>query len=247
MTFALALATAAAEAPRYVAELSTVSILNVLLLSLLAATGLAIVFSRRLFVVVMLSGAYTLLSAAFFTTLDAVDVAFTEAAVGAGMSTVLMLGAMLLTAREADKSPVSRRYGAALIVLVTGAVLLYATPDTALFGDPGSPANAYVGALYVERTPSQVDVPNVVTAVLASYRGFDTFGEVVVVFTAGLGVMLLLGLRAAAPGAGARPLPHEPEDPQVAEENRRIENADPVPEDPSDGGGEPASDPKVSS
>jgi multicomponent Na+:H+ antiporter subunit B len=36
-------------------------------------------------------------------------------------------------------------------------------------------------------------VPNLVTAVLASYRGFDTLGEVTVIFTAGVGVMLLLG------------------------------------------------------
>ena len=38
-------------------------------------------------------------------------------------------------------------------------------------------------------------MPNLVTAVLASYRGFDTLGEVTVVLTAGIGVLLLLGRR----------------------------------------------------
>jgi multicomponent Na+:H+ antiporter subunit B len=58
---------------------------------------------------------------------------------------------------------------------------------------------------YVERTTSEIHIPNVVTAVLASYRGFDTFGEVVVIFAAGLGVLLLLGLNGNAGMWRARP------------------------------------------
>ena len=49
-----------------------------------------------------------------------------------------------------------------------------------------------MGAAYLERSIADTGVPNVVTSVLASYRGFDTLGEVVVVFTAGIGVLLLL-------------------------------------------------------
>jgi len=147
-----------------------------------------------LFAAVMLMGVYSLLSAAWFVTLDAVDVAFTEAAVGAGISTVLMLGAMLLTAREADEVKAGRHWAALVVVLATGAALFYAIADMPAYGDPNSPANAYVGLDYIVSTPNEIAVPNVVTAVLASYRGFDTFGETVVIFAAGLGVMLLLGL-----------------------------------------------------
>jgi hypothetical protein len=67
------------------------------------------------------------------------------------------------------------------------------------FGDPAAPANSNIGAAYVERTAREIAVPNIVTAVLASYRGFDTLGETMVIFTAGLGVMLLLGV-----GSGRR-------------------------------------------
>ena len=80
-----------------------------------------------------------------------------------------------------------------------GAALFFAIPDMPVYGDINSPANSYVGMEYMERTPNEIAVPNVVTAVLASYRGFDTFGEVVVIFTAALGVMLLLGF-----GTGGR-------------------------------------------
>ncbi len=186
------------------AAFGDILLLDVVLLAFLAVVALGIILTRQLFTVVMLSGAYSLLSAAFFVTLDAVDVAFTEAAVGAGISTTLMLAAMLLTAREARKTRAAQRWAAFIVTTVVGVVLLYATVDMPVFGDPEAPANAYVGRAYLVRTPDEVGPPNVVTAVLASYRGFDTLGETFVIFTAGLGVMLLLGLRGADLRAGTR-------------------------------------------
>ncbi|WP_339748482.1 DUF4040 domain-containing protein [uncultured Maricaulis sp.] len=167
--------------------------LDYALIAMLLAVGLAIVRLRNLFAVVMLMGVYSLLSAAWFVSLDAVDVAFTEAAVGAGISTVLLLAAMLLTARESEPTKPSRHWAALAVVVAAGAALLYAVPDMPIYGDPNSPANAYVGLQYLERTPEDIAVPNVVTAVLSSYRGYDTLGETSVIFTAGLGVILLLG------------------------------------------------------
>ena len=74
-----------------------------MLLSFLATTAIAVVVLRDLFAVVMLFGIYSLLTASIFLVLDAVDVAFTEAAVGAGISTVLMLATLALTARTEKK------------------------------------------------------------------------------------------------------------------------------------------------
>ena len=159
---------------------------------MLVATALAVVTVTRLFAVVMLSGVFSLLSALLFVTLDAPDVAFTEAAVGAGISTVLMLGTIALTARE--EKPSSRQSSIPLlVVIVTGALLVYGTLDMPNFGDANTPANTHLAAQYLERTPHEIGVPNVVTAILASYRGYDTLGETVVVFTAGVGVLLLIG------------------------------------------------------
>ena len=176
-------------------------LLDLALLTLLVVCGIAMVRMRRLFGVAMLSGIYSLLSAAFFVNLDAVDVAFTEAAVGAGVSTVLVLSGMALTSRR--EKPVSRRRAVVPLVVcgIVGAALFYATIDMPHYGDPNSPANAYVGAAYIERSPQDIDVPNIVTGVLASYRGYDTLGETLVVFTAGLACVLLLG---AGSGRGGR-------------------------------------------
>lgn len=168
--------------------------LDYMLMAMLLAVGIAVVRLKNLFAVVMLTGVYSLVSAAWFVSLDAVDVAFTEAAVGAGISTVLLLGAMLLSARECEPVPAFRHWMALLVVAVTGVLLFYALGDMPVYGDPNSPANSYVGMDYMERTVDDIAIPNVVTAVLASYRGFDTMGEVFVVFAAGLGVALLLGL-----------------------------------------------------
>lgn len=174
-------------------ELSPSTWLDLSLLTMLVLVAIAMLRSRHLFAVVMLSGIYSLLSAAFFVSLDAVDVAFTEAAVGAGVSTVLMLGGMLLTARREKPKTPGRAPVALFMVIAAGAALVYATIDMPAFGDPNAPANSHVGQDYVEQTPNDIAVPNIVTAVLASYRGFDTLGEVMVIFTAGVAVMLLLG------------------------------------------------------
>lgn len=163
-----------------------------MLLSFLAITAIAVVRLRDLFAVVMLFGIFSLLSAAIFVTLDAVDVAFTEAAVGAGISTVLMLGTLALTART--ESP--PRHGTLiplLVVCITGGALVYGTLDMPRFGDPQAPIHQHVAPRYLQDSPAEIGLPNVVTSVLASYRGYDTLGEVTVIFTAGAGVLMLLG------------------------------------------------------
>jgi multicomponent Na+:H+ antiporter subunit B len=167
-------------------------------MAMLVVVAFAVVRMRSLFAIVMLQGVYSLLSAAWFVSLDAVDVAFTEAAVGAGISTVLMLGAMLLTDRESAPVPVRKSVGPLLVVFMAGAAMFYAIPDMPAYGDAHSAVNTGVGMEYMTTTPHEVDVPNVVTAVLASYRGYDTMGETVVIFMAGLGVLLLLGLNGNA-------------------------------------------------
>lgn len=170
-----------------------VLLIDIAVLSMMGMTAIAIARLRSLFALVMLSGVYSLLSATWFVIVDAVDVGFTEAAVGAGVSTALMLGAMLLTVRTAKADKPLKRIAPILVCVITGAVLIYATIDLPGFGDPNSPANSYLAQEYLQRNYGDIGIPNVVTSVLASYRGFDTFGEVGVVFIAGVAVALLLG------------------------------------------------------
>jgi multicomponent Na+:H+ antiporter subunit B len=164
---------------------------SLFLLSMLVVTAIAIVRAEHLFSAVMLSGIFSLLMAANFFVLDAADVALTEAAVGAGVATVLFLGALALTPNE--ERPRRRRNWIALATVVSIVIAIsYASFDQPRVGDPDAPVHQHVAPWYLEETPRLVDIPNVVTAVLASYRGYDTLGEVYVVLTAGIGVLFLL-------------------------------------------------------
>ena len=157
-------------------------------------TVLLIIRLHNLFAIVMLSGIYSLFAATFFVVVDGVDVAFTEAAVGAGISTVLMLGALMLCGRT-EKIPDRKTMLPLLAALVTGAALVYGTLDMPYFGEPNAAAHLHIAPRYLEQSPDEIGIPNVVTSILASYRGYDTLGELTVLFTAGVGVLALLGIR----------------------------------------------------
>ena len=179
-------------------------VINITLLAFLAITSVAILRMTNLFAIVMLYGIFSLLSAGLFVVMDAPDVAFTEAAVGAGISTVLMLATLALVKRPQrpyyDEAPRAHRpWLPLLVVAVTGSALIYGTWDIPGFGAPDAPAQTHVARYYIENTMPDTGVPNIVTAVLASYRGFDTLGEVTVIFTAAVAVLLLIG--------GKRPKP----------------------------------------
>ena len=148
----------------------------------------------NLFSVIVLSGLYSFLMATVLVALDAVDVAMTEASVGAGISTVLFLGALYLCKSE-EARPLHKPWLPLAVSVAVGALLVYGTLGLPEFSDPQAPIHTHVVPRYLNDLKTEVDVPNVVTAVLASYRGYDTLGETTVVFTAGAGVIALLRRR----------------------------------------------------
>jgi multicomponent Na+:H+ antiporter subunit B len=164
------------------------------LLVLMVVCVWVIARSRNLFGVVLLGGIYSFLMATVLVAMDAVDVAMTEAAVGAGISTVLLLGALHLCKSEEVK-PARRPWAPLAVSVAVGAVLVYGTLGLPEFSDPNAPIHRHVVPRYLNEMKTEVDLPNVVTVVLASYRGYDTLGETTVVFTAGAGVVALLRRR----------------------------------------------------
>ncbi len=170
------------------------------LLAALAAIAVAVAFMRDLLVVAMLSSIFSFTCCALFVLFDAPDVAFTEACVGAGVSTVLTLAALRLTGRQERRSGRPATAIAAMVATICGLALVYGSLDLPRFGDPRAPANGHVAPHYLTKSEGEIGIPNVVTSVLGSYRGYDTLGETVVVFTAALGVLLLIGGAQARPG-----------------------------------------------
>jgi multicomponent Na+:H+ antiporter subunit B len=146
---------------------------------------------RNLFAVVALGGVYSFCMALALLALDAVDVSMTEASVGAGVSTVLLLGTLYLT-HTTEAPSLKFRIGPLLVAIGTGALLVYGAFGLPPFGEAVAPIHQHVVPRYINDVIRETGVPNVVTAVLASYRGYDTLGETTVIFTAGIGVLILL-------------------------------------------------------
>jgi len=79
-----------------------------------------------------------------------------------------------------------------ITAVLVGAALIYGTLDMPKWGDPHSPASSHVSPHYLRHSLHDAATPNVVTTVLADYRGYDTLGETAVIFTAGMACILLL-------------------------------------------------------
>lgn len=78
-----------------------------------------------------------------------------------------------------------------LVVFIIGATLAIAVMGMPAFGSSTSPGYTHVGSYYLENAQEETGVNNIVTAVVVYYRGYDTFGEVTVIFTAGTAVLAL--------------------------------------------------------
>lgn len=169
-------------------------LINNVLLTLMAAVTIAIARQRDLFGVVILAGIYSFLMASVMIVLDAIDVAMTEASVGAGVSTVFLLATLYLTKTREQR--VTKKSALPFIFAsVVTVVLIWGTYGLPAFGLADNPVHVYVAPHYLQNSIAETTIPNVVTSVLGSYRGFDTLGETAVVFTAALGVVLLLTRR----------------------------------------------------
>ena len=161
------------------------------LMTMLAAATIAIVRQRSLFGVAILSGIYSFLMASVLIALDAVDVALTEASVGAGISLVLIL-ATLHCVKTTEIKPSHRSVLPLACSIIVGVAVVWATLTLPPFGTADAPIHKHVAPRYLADSIKDTNVPNVVTSVLADSRGYDTLGETTVIFTAGIGVMLLL-------------------------------------------------------
>lgn len=180
------------------------AILASLIVLLLALATVSVVAADLLLAAIAL-GAYGFVMALIWAAIGAVDVAFTEAVVGAGASTVFFLATLLRTSRLRSVPPTWLARETLALVLVAGAALAWTARALPLRGDPGAPAAVHVSPRYLTRTIEETATPNAVTSVLADYRGYDTLIETVVILTAGLGCWLLLAGEHGRVGRSARP------------------------------------------
>jgi len=163
------------------------------LLILLLVTAAGAILVRDLVSAVFILASYSFSLALVWAWLGAVDVAFVEAVVGAGLATVFFLLTLFATApKDTRIHRPAVPWPAIAGIAVLGVLLLYGADDLPRFGDPDSPASSHVSPYYLDNALDDTRTPNVVTAVLMDYRSFDTLMETVVIFTAGIACALLL-------------------------------------------------------
>ncbi len=167
-------------------------IANIAILFFLLVTAISVIMSRNLITAVILLSIFSMLMSAQYLVLGAPDVAITEAAVGAGISTILLLLALFM-ASEKEKKTTNKKLLPFILVATVTAMLIYASGHLPHFGSSNSPAQTHVAAYYIANSETDTGMKNAVTSILASYRGYDTFGEILVIFTAGIAVLMLLG------------------------------------------------------
>jgi len=143
---------------------------------------------------IIVFGAFSLGMAMYYVILLAPDVGMTEAAVSAGVTTVLLLLTVAKTSRPLEDQIFENiNFKAAIVVLGFVAVVGSTLQWFPAVGDINAVAwDNPVTQYYLENTYSDTHAKNTVAAVLAGYRGFDTFGEAFVVFTAGVASLIVL-------------------------------------------------------
>ncbi len=173
------------------------STVGVALAVFVLATAVGTAVLRDTLAAIIVFAAYSLGMALFYTLLLAPDVGLTEAAIGAGVTTILLLVTLIKTARPTDDQILERIHwpaaavslglvGLLLVTVVAMPAANFAGGLTPVTGNPD------VTGYYLAESYHDTGVHNAVTAVLAAYRGFDTFGEAVVVFAAGVAVLVVL-------------------------------------------------------
>jgi len=166
-------------------------IIDLALLILLVVTAFAVILSTNLLAGTIFLAIYSLLMAAMYLVLGAPDVAITEAAIGGGISTLLVLAVLLLTGEK--EKMIKHKAPTIVVIFITSGALIYATMGMPAFGDVNAAPNSHLVPYYLGISGEEIGIPNVVTSILASYRGFDTLGETFVIFTAAISILLLLG------------------------------------------------------
>lgn len=172
----------------------TLTLLEAALIVFVVGCALGAALLKNTLAAVISFAAYSLGISIIWLVLQAPDVGLTEAAVGAGIMTILFLLALANTVTpDADRLLESVRWRTVAFVGAFVLVMAATVPALPTIGDPTAPvAGGEVTQYYLDNAYKETGVKNAVTAVLAAYRGFDTLGEAVVVFSAGVVALSVL-------------------------------------------------------
>lgn len=171
-------------------DLSTVILL--IFAIALVVTTICIICSSSLIQTIILISINSILIALCYLMMDAPDVAMTEAALGASLSTVVMLSFAKKMEDNLGASSWIKKVLALLICIFLAITIIYSISDLVPYGAYNEALQNHINSYYLQNTETEIGIPSFVAAILASYRGYDTLGETAVILTGAIAVMLIL-------------------------------------------------------
>jgi len=175
------------------------SILLIIASIVLMISCIRLIQTRSLIESIIIMSVFSLFISLCYLFMDAPDVAMTETALGACLSTCVLLNISKIVSNTTtgdDKKPNKARIILSTILcIIFIACLTWASLDLPKFGTADSPLQTHLTEYYLENTKTDIAIPSVVAAILASYRGYDTLGETTVILIAGLAVLVIVSRR----------------------------------------------------
>jgi multicomponent Na+:H+ antiporter subunit B len=163
-----------------------------------ASTALVMVFTcyrliiaKNLLESVLIMSVFSVLITICYLFMDAPDVAMTEAALGACLSSCVMINILKICGEDTGRTSVLRTSLSAILCIAFIVILSYASLGLPEYGNPDNAIHLGASKYYIENTTYDIEIPSMVAAILASYRAFDTLGEASVILIAGLAVLVI--------------------------------------------------------
>lgn len=167
-------------------------LLLVAILVILSIILIKLIFCNSLLETIIINSVVSLFISLSYLLMDAPDVAMTEVALGACLSSCVFLS-FLNRLPKSQKSNLkkTRLITSSIICLLFILVVSLAGVDLPIYGAIDSEVQNHLSKYYIENTKTDIGIPSFVAAILASYRGYDTLGETAVILIAGISVLLL--------------------------------------------------------
>lgn len=151
-----------------------------------------LIISRNLIESIIIMSVFSLFIGICYLLMDAPDVAMTETALGACLSTCVLLNVAKIVGEDAGKLKKLNTLFAAILCSSFVAILTWVSFDLPSFGTQDSEIQTHLTKYYLQNTRTDIAIPSFVAAILASYRGYDTLGETTVILIAGLAVLVIV-------------------------------------------------------
>ena len=169
--------------------------IETIFLLLLLFSSIAFTLSKDLISAIITLISFSLAMSVMYSIMKSPDVSMTEAAIGSALTSIFPLAILSMPEIDNNKLKIENSKFAFCIMILLILIFIYLVSFMPLYGDFNAPAHNHIAAYYLSNAGEDIGIKSVVASILASYRGYDTLGETLVIFAAGLCVILILNTK----------------------------------------------------